>query len=165
MSEPSSKTSSASFLDQQTLGETPAVIDSFRGRYGFLSNFYEASVYVGGKRHITVEHAYQAAKATDPATKELIRNAATPYIAKKLGKSVQLPPDWDVKKVDVMRELVRQKFQNPFLSDKLLETGDAELIHANTWGDRTWGVYNGAGDNWLGRMLMEVREELRRSDD
>ena len=45
---------------------------------------------------------------------------------------------------------------------KLLATGDAQLEEGNTWGDRIWGVYQGQGDNRLGKILMKVREELRR---
>jgi predicted NAD-dependent protein-ADP-ribosyltransferase YbiA (DUF1768 family) len=43
----------------------------------------------------------------------------------------------------------------------LLETGDAELIEGNDWGDTFWGVCGGKGNNFLGKLLMEVRKELR----
>lgn len=36
----------------------------------------------------------------------------------------------------------------------------AELVESNTWGDRFWGVDH-AGENWLGRVLMETRTQLR----
>ena len=49
------------------------------------------------------------------------------------------------------------------LRDKLLATGDTPLEEGNTWGDRTWGVYQGQGDNRLGKILMKVRDELRAS--
>ena len=47
------------------------------------------------------------------------------------------------------------------LADKLLATGDAYLEEGNTWHDEIWGVYQGEGTNWLGLILMQVREELR----
>lgn len=142
--------------------EQKAVIDAFSGEFGFLSNFYEATVYVDGKRFRTVEHAYQAMKFSDPSAREVVRNAKTPGEAKKLGKSAQLPPDWETKKVGIMRELVTKKFDNPFLRELLLATADAELVEGNWWGDRFWGVCKGSGQNWLGKILMEVRDELRR---
>jgi len=37
-------------------------INTFRGKYRFLSNFYYAEVNYEGIRYPTVEHAYQAAK-------------------------------------------------------------------------------------------------------
>ena len=51
--------------------------------------------------------------------------------------------------------------QNPELGNKLLETGNQELVEGNTWGDIFWGVCNGKGQNWLGKILMMVRDEIR----
>ena len=42
----------------------------------------------------------------------------------------------------------------------LIATGDAYLEKENTWGDRVWGTVNGQGANNLGRILMDVRDEL-----
>lgn len=118
-------------------------------------------MYVDGKRYRSVEHAYQAMKFDDPTAREIVRNARTPSEAKKLGKSANLPLDWETKKVSIMRELVSKKFDNPFLREMLLATEDAELIEGNWWGDRFWGVCKGTGQNWLGKILMEVREDMR----
>lgn len=62
-----------------------------------------------------------------------------------------------------MSGLVRQKFNHryPELRTKLLSTGDLEIIEGNHWGDTFWGVCNGTGENHLGRILMQVREDLR----
>lgn len=71
-------------------------------------------------------------------------------------------PDWEEVKYDVMYEIVKAKFiQNPDLKEKLLSTGDEYLVEGNHWGDRTWGQVNGVGKNWLGKILMKVREELK----
>lgn len=138
-----------------------AQIASFRGEFGFLSNFHEATIYVDGDRYRSVEHAYQAFKTNDPWSRRLIREAGSPGEAKKLGKSVALRPDWEDVKVDLMTRFVRLKFENPFLRPLLLATGDAELIEGNTWNDTTWGVCRGVGQNWLGRILMQVRDEIK----
>lgn len=143
----------------------PEQIDSFRGDFGFLSNFYESSIWVDGQRYPTVEHAYQAAKASDPTTAKMIREAKTPGIAKRLGQSCQLPPDWDSRKVSVMRGLVTEKFKNPLLRSLLLATEDAPLVEGNTWNDKFWGVCRGEGKNQLGQILMEVREFCRMEEE
>jgi ribA/ribD-fused uncharacterized protein len=108
-----------------------------------------------------VEHAYQALKAVDPVARKMIREAKSPGEAKKLGRAVQLPPDWDANKIDLMRRLIREKFKNPLLRSMLLATEDAKLVEGNTWNDYVWGVCRGKGQNWLGRILMDVREEIR----
>lgn len=145
-------------------GEVPATIDLFRFEFGFLSNFHEASIWVDGERYPSVEHAYQAMKSSDESTRKMIREARTPAVAKKLGYSCKLPDDWDTKKVDIMRTLVRAKFKNPLLRSMLLATEGANLVEGNTWNDRFWGVCKGSGQNWLGRILMEVRDECRKEE-
>ena len=35
-------------------------------------------------------------------------------------------------------------------------------IEGNTWNDTFWGVCNGQGQNWLGKILMLVRSELNK---
>ena len=142
----------------------PVVIDCFRGDFGFLSNFYESSIWVDGLQYRSVEHAYQAAKASDPVTRDLIRNASRPGEAKRLGKAVQLPPDWEARKVELMRGFLRLKFENPLLRSLLVATADAQLVEGNTWNDTFWGVCRGRGENWLGRLLMEIRSECVRQD-
>lgn len=138
-------------------------IVSFMGEHEFLSNFYEQTVHFNGVAYPTAEHAFQAAKTVTPEEHALILAAATPGRAKRLGKKVKLRPDWESVKIDMMRQVLRSKFSHPDLQHLLLETGDAELIEGNDWGDRFWGVCDGRGNNWLGKLLMEVREEIRTS--
>jgi ribA/ribD-fused uncharacterized protein len=136
-------------------------IESFSGQYRFLSNFYPARVRYGIHTYPTVEHAYQAAKTTNLDQRKAIREAATPSIAKRLGYGVKLRVHWEQLKIGIMRNLIRQKFRDPELRKNLLATGDEELIEGNTWGDSFWGVYRGRGHNWLGKLLMDIRKEIR----
>lgn len=137
------------------------MIDSFKGKYAFLSNFYMADVEYGGHVFSNSEAAFQAAKTLDVNVRKRFVGLK-PNKAKRLGKSVTLRSDWEEVKYNVMLNIVRNKFlQNPDLADKLLETGDELLVEGNTWGDRTWGRVDGVGKNWLGEILMRVREELR----
>lgn len=132
------------------------MIDSFSGEYRFLSNFY-ADPHGGP----TVEHYFQAAKTLNPDEIEAILRARTPGQAKSMGRKATLRPDWDDIKDGVMLELLRDKFYIKHMRSKLLATGDAELIEGNTWGDTYWGVCNGRGQNKLGKLLMQVRDELK----
>jgi ribA/ribD-fused uncharacterized protein len=135
------------------------VIDNFRGEYRFLSNFYSAPFLWAGSRWPTSEHAYQASKTLNSNEKDTVWAAATPGQAKRLGRRVTKREDWDFVKVRIMREILEAKFvQNPDLMERLKTTGNAELVEGNTWGDTFWGVCNGVGENWLGKILMEVRD-------
>lgn len=136
-------------------------IESFQGEHRFLSNFWHVYVRYDGELYPTVEHAYQAAKTLNPEFRMAIATATTGE-AKRMGRQVPMRADWDSIKIDVMRDLLRQKFtEEPELRDLLLATGDAELIEGNTWGDYFWGVCNGEGQNNLGKLLMEIRDGLR----
>lgn len=136
-------------------------IGPFRGEYSFLSNFYPARVDWAGLMYPTLEHAYQAAKTLDAHDRHAISRMSSPGEAKRYGRQVKVQPDWHRSKRAVMAELLTRKFQDETLRAALLATGDRELVEYNTWGDTYWGIYNGRGQNWLGRLLMQVREELR----
>lgn len=137
------------------------MIDSFRGKYRFLSNFYPSVVVLDGVEYVTIEHAFQAAKTDDQADRLIIGTAYGPAAAKRAGRMVQLRPDWEDVKVSVMLSLLRQKFDDDRLCRKLLATRDDHLVEGNTWGDTYWGVCDGHGSNMLGKLLMQVRQELR----
>jgi ribA/ribD-fused uncharacterized protein len=137
-------------------------IDSFQGQYRFLSNFWPATVEFEGLTYPDVEHAYQSAKTLDMNERRRIAALPTPADAKHAGEELPLRADWPNIKYDVMLQCVRYKFtHHPDLAAKLLATGDAYLEEGNTWHDEIWGVYQGQGTNWLGKILMQVRQELR----
>lgn len=71
------------------------MIDSFRGKYAFLSNFYPSPVELDGYVYPTVEHAYQAAKTEDVDARMSILTADKPATAKALGRGVPLREGWD----------------------------------------------------------------------
>lgn len=142
-------------------GDKLAPIDGFFGRYRWLSNFWRCRVSYHGLTYDSSEKAYQAQKTKDHELRLRIRNAPSAFVAKAIGNELELRPDWDDIKPAVMRGVVMAKFmQNTDLLHKLLETGDAELIEGNNWGDTFWGVCRGEGENHLGKILMRVREDL-----
>lgn len=141
-------------------------IDRFDGEYFFLSNFYYADVVLDGVEYPTIEHAFQAAKTLDPEERQKLLESGSPGAAKRLGREVKMREDWDSIKFGIMEDLIRQKFTRyPDLRQLLLDTGDAEIIEGNTWGDRLWGMTldnsgQYVGQNHLGKFLMKVRAEL-----
>src|SRR2546421_11620474 len=135
-----------------------STIAEFQAEYRFLSNFFPAEVIYEGITYPTSEHAYQAAKTLDPEQRKKIAALKTPAEAKSAGRSLKLRDDWETAKFTVMEDVVRYKFSHhPDLRDKLLATGDAYLEEGNTWNDRVWGVYQGQGENRLGKILMKIR--------
>lgn len=135
-------------------------IESFMGENRFLSNFWLAEVEMDGVVYPCVENAYQAAKTFDYKRREMFRSL-TPGQAKREGQKSLMRPDWDQVKVMIMTTLVTNKFdRSKSLQERLLQTGDLELIEGNTWGDVFWGVCKGKGENNLGKILMKVRAEL-----
>ena len=155
---------SAPATQPATTQSATAKIGEFQGEYRFLSNFWPAEVVYEGITYPTAEHAYQASKTLDADARRRIAALPTPAEAKAEGRKLKLRDDWETAKFVVMEDVVRLKFtSHPQLRDKLLATGDAVLEEGNTWGDRVWGVYQGHGENRLGKILMKVRQELRSS--
>lgn len=137
-------------------------IESFTGDYAFLSNFYPCVITFEGQRYNSTEHAYQAAKCKNIDDRAKFRESIKASKAKSLGKKIVMRPDWESVKLKIMYEVVKQKFSKyDDLKKLLLETGDAEIIEGNNWNDTYFGVCNGKGMNHLGKILMQVRKELK----
>lgn len=131
------------------------------GTYGFLSNFFPSPIEVNGKVYLTVEHFYQANKTLIPEEKEMIESLETPREAKLAGYHVTLREDWEDIKESVMLTGLRAKFtQHLVLKEELLATGDAVLHEDSPW-DKYWGYAKGKGLDRLGKLLMQVREEVK----
>ena len=136
------------------------IIDSFRKEYYFLSNTFKCPVTYNGLTYGSSEAAFQAQKDVSRA-EEFTSPSLSGKAAKALGNSVELRKDWDSVKVEILEDIVRAKFnQHEDLKEKLLETGDKQLIEGNWWNDTFWGVCRGKGQNNLGKILMKLREEF-----
>jgi ribA/ribD-fused uncharacterized protein len=146
-------------------GET--LIKQFKGEHAFLSNFHASPIEFEGILYPTIEHAFQAAKTEDRETRLKIAEKDSPSKAKRAGGRRGIIKDfdqqsWEAKKVETMRTLVRLKFEDPILREKLIATGDQELQEGNTWNDTFWGISlkTGKGRNELGKILEEIRKEV-----
>lgn len=148
-------------------------IDHFERENRFLSNFAPCTIEYEGLTYPSTEAAYQAAKCKND--EERVRfTHLSPAEAKREGNKVDLKENWEDIKVDVMRDLIHIKFSQPEFRNKLLSTGDKILIEGtggpkfkNDWHDNFWGAcscphcFGKEKHNWLGRLLMKKREELR----
>ena len=141
------------------------MINSFFDEFRFLSNFYPAKFVYVGHNFTTSEHAYQAMKMTNIADFNAVVSASTPGKAKRLGQKLPMNPNWDSLKVGIMGEILRKKFAIPILRKMLLATSNIHLEEGNNWGDQFWGVCDGVGENHLGKLLMEIRKEIRNEHD
>lgn len=135
------------------------------GPHGFLSNYYRWWFVLDCRRWETVEHYYQAAKFHHrPELGERIRLLPDGDAAKSFaGQREPLwSPDWGEIRLGIMQGALRAKFGRSALrTAALLATGDAWLAEASPYDDY-WGLgLEGNGNNHLGRLLMELRAELR----
>lgn len=119
----------------------------------------------------SVEHYFQACKASCEEDFLWVLDAPTARQAKRRGgprgesgRRLELRPDWEDVKFDVMRFACRGKYAREPFRELLLETGARTLIEDSPW-DYVWGGRDAKGGydgrNLLGVVLMELRSELR----
>lgn len=143
------------------------MINSFDKEYAFLSNFYSSPFTVDNIDYPTVEHYFQAQKTVNYNERRMVAAETTPGRAKRAGRRIHLRSDWEEVKESVMLDGLRRKFLDPELASWLLSTEDQELIEGTYWHDNEWGncyrprCKDIQGKNKLGKLLMQVREELK----
>ena len=139
------------------------MIDSFRGKYFFLSNFYRRKILWKGHWFPTSEHAYHSEKSNSEEYKTQLmtqdeinkwnsthdiklKKELTTFEAKAFGSLERLAelgivdPDWFDKSIDVMDEISMYKYtQNKDIRQMLIDTGSEILVEGNNWGDIFWG--------------------------
>lgn len=139
--------------------------------FGGLSNMAPGFLlYVNDVNILTSEALYQACRFPAlPDIQRLIIDQKSPMTAKMKSKPYrsQSRADWDAVRVSVMRWCLRVKLACNWTEfrDLLLATGDRPIVEESRKDD-FWGakVDSGgvlAGANVLGRLLMELRGELR----
>jgi ribA/ribD-fused uncharacterized protein len=132
------------------------------GDYAFLSNFSIYPLMYEGKIWHSTEHAYQASKFDSKEVKDEIFDAKSPLEAFNIGRDPKniLRKNWFEIRVKVMENIIREKIkQYPDICEKLIETGDKEIIEASPidsfWG---WGPDKN-GENNMGKIWMKLGEE------
>jgi N-glycosidase YbiA len=137
---------------------------STRDEYGCFSNFSAHPIFLKKKRWRTSEHYFQAQKFAGTPDEEELRMCPKPMLVAQMGRDRKRPlrRDWESVKNRIMKEALHAKFtQHEDLKAILLGTGDAKLVE-HTANDSYWADGgDGSGQNWLGILLMQLREELR----
>jgi ribA/ribD-fused uncharacterized protein len=138
------------------------IISQFKDEFHFLSNMYLVDIHYKGMDFNSVEQAYQFHKTTSPKEQKRILRAKTPKDAKKVSKGFKfIREDWNDIRLGIMYNLLWIKFNNPELKEALLLTDGYELVEGNWWGDIFYGVCDGVGENYLGKLLMKIRDKLK----
>jgi ribA/ribD-fused uncharacterized protein len=144
-----------------------------------FSNFYPASIIIDGVTYPTSEHYYQSEKfIRNPQTRQMIIDAKLPGEAFKLARIHQdeVIPEWHCLlpkksqkgvmkhyKDKIMMKALKAKFtQHPDLRKILLKTGSRPLVE-HTYRDNYWADGgDGSGNNVLGQLLMQLRDNLKK---
>ena len=156
------------FYQEHYFDECPIRFYNRDEPYYEFTNFYSAPVLMDGKLWPTTEHYFQAQKFIGTPFTEVIRNFQRPREAFDLSRNPAVScwrrKDWEEVKVDIMHKALLAKFtQHRDLRQLLLDTQNRRLIEHSPY-DNFWG--NGGddrGQNQLGLLLMEVRDNLNRS--
>ena len=142
--------------------------------FGGLSNMAGGfPVEVNGIRILTAEALYQACRFPHILdVQKLIIEQKSPMTAKMKSKPHRhnSRPDWDRVRVKIMRWCLRVKLAQNWhsFSELLMETGERAIIEESRrdafWGAKPVNDQVLIGMNVLGRLLMELREEVKRGD-
>ena len=132
-----------------------------------FSNFEPCKIFLDGVPWPSVEHYYQAQKTFDLKSQERIRKLESAKDAKKAGKNLVVRPDWERVKESIMYDALQEKFKQGVFRNRLLNTGEQDIVEWNTWHDNYWGnclcvnCEKIKGQNRLGKLLMKIRSELK----
>ena len=144
--------------------------------YGWLGNMFAAPIIFEEKRWLTSEALFQALRFDDRIIREQIRMEKSPMGAKMISKKIEnrermVVEPMSERDLENMRLCLRLKFtQHPELCEKLVKTGDyiifEDISGRNGARHRFWGAVRVGdrleGENVLGKLLMELREEIRK---
>lgn len=143
-----------------------------------FSQWWQAAFEVDGVTFATAEHWMMYQKAItfgDEQHAQLILDADTPELAKRLGRKVANYDDntWAACRYELVKQGNLHKFtQHADLRGFLLSTANTIIVEASPY-DRIWGIgleaktpdienpHTWKGDNLLGFALMEVRDYFR----
>lgn len=149
---------------------------AFSSEHSFLSNFYPTNFHINGQHFHSSEQAYQFIRATKlgaPEVADKVMRTKNAKESKKLSYLCTSTTEWDQVKREQMKVIIQEKFfQSDYLQAKLLETGTNTLIEATT--DTFWGAGavlgskilstgKWSGINTLGQLLVEIREDVKRT--
>lgn len=149
----------------QQINLTPEKITQFTKEYEFLSNEYTCNVEYDGFTFQSAATLFYAFKAKSEGSFKKFQRL-NPLKARTKMQKMESNDDYEANKKHYLKEAVRAKFNsNPDLKKLLVDTGRARLINTVTHMDTWIGVRNGIGENMLGRVLEELRDEYKKEEN
>ena len=132
--------------------------------FGCFSNFSKFPINVNGNIWRTSEHFFQAQKSLDTSYRLAVLNTKTAHDVVKLGRSDTLNKrqDWYEIRDNVMRFIVWKKIQqHPIILETLMSTDNKTIVEKAEYDDYWGDGMDGTGQNMLGKILMEIRDEYK----
>ena len=140
--------------------------------YGWMGNMAPYPIKFDGKVWLTSESLFQSMRFDDDSVKEIIRGEKSPMGAKmkaKKNRDQMVVVPMSELDVENMRKCVKMKFDaHPQLKRQLMNTKDAFIYEDignrngerhKFWGAKKWSESEGDGNNMMGKILMDLREE------
>lgn len=134
-------------------------IYGFKDEYRWLSNFtvLETPIKMYGIKFYTTEQLYQACKCKRN-DQFVLFDGLTAAESKKFGRQVEMRSDWDIIRLPVMFRIQMLKYTQPKFKSLLGQTRGLYIEETNDWKDCFFGVCNGIGENHLGKIIMDIRD-------
>ena len=146
---------------------------AFQLHASFLSSMYPCDFTYDNKKYSSVEQAFAHAAAlstNNQVAAAQIMHTQDPYKVKAMTKRMKLGESWAKASDRIILDIITAKFtQNPHLTQKLRDTGNANLYEATV--DRRYGCGytlrdrdkigpTAPGRNLMGKLLEKVRDEI-----
>lgn len=138
------------------------------GPYGFLSNLFKKPLIFGDREFQAAEYAYLFGIFKDEVAREWAMKAPKPHLLSILAHGLfswDIVKNWSKIRVERMYKVLKVKFSDVELKQKLLATGSSILIEDSKT-DSFWGIgRKETGKNMLGKLLMKVRKEIKEGNE
>lgn len=135
----------------------------------YLCNFYMRPMTYKGRKYSNAEAAYQAQKCKEKADINSFVDGglfSSPAAAREHGQTIPIVDNWDDIRVEVMFDVIKEKFlQNPDLAARLLKTKGMLITEGDRFEDTFWGLTENGGENHLGNILMYIRDNILSEED
>lgn len=143
---------------------------STKGEFGGLSNMApNYPVFINDVQIKNVESLYQSLRFPDfPEIQQNILNHKSPISAKEYARQFidKTRGDWDGSRFKIMKFCLQVKYfyNKQEFGELLLKTKNRQIVEF-TYEDKVWGATDEGeyyeGTNALGRLLMELREDIK----
>ena len=140
------------------------MIKGFNEENLFLSNNYPQQLKYKDIVYNCAMNAFYAQLVSDELQKKVIASATPSRAHSMVENSTSKLELTESEQEDIMYDILKVKFTDEKLKHFLLETSDKQLVNEVNWEDLHWGIYQDKGENKLGELLMNLREEIQSSN-